>query len=634
MAKAKKTILHDPRYQAFSARYFDNFPRYVLENSRHGLTWQQLDVAMAMTKPGCRVAIASGHGCFGIGTRVLMFDGSTKAVEDVVVNDVLMGDDWTPRNVLELARGRESLYRFNYDSGKCHVVNESHTMWLVNIEDNEPLEPKPLLVQHWLMQGLNGLIGKYAAVSCLGTLYHDITGVDRLGEGDYYGFKLDGNGRFLDADGIILQNTGKSFLLAWFLDWHLRTYPKSNALLTAPDIKQCRAVIWKYLDEVIEDMAKNWPWQAHHFIKMAEKYYVRGFKDSWYVLPKTASKARPETVAGQHNDNYLVVVDEASGVIDEVHGILRGALTHENNRYVMVSQPTRPIGHFAEAFSSLKNIYTTFNLNAEESPIVSKKFIAEKLEEYGGHHSPEYQIKVLGRLPDNLSGFLIPKSWLEISQNITINHTDSWGWVITIDVAEGVYRDSSVFTIAKVSGHGPDRKVEIVEQVEYLDKNELEFAREIHVRLQEYPNITIAVDADGAGRTVILTLEELGHSCERIHWGLPPHTDADKKRYKNQRAFASVKAREGLFAERLKLPGGKKIVEQGAKIPYKIDDKGRYTIMPKDQMKSEGIKSPDLFDTVCFFYLVDYIPVGDVQTAGQHDEFLRMAEAILSGEAA
>lgn len=37
----------------------------------------------------------------------------------------------------------------------------------------------------------------------------------------------------------------------------------------------------------------------------------------------------------------------------------------------------------------------------------------------------------------------------------------------------------------------------------------------------ELPALTIGVDGDGAGRTVILELEEMGIPVERIHWGSP-----------------------------------------------------------------------------------------------------------------
>lgn len=431
------------------------------------------------------------------------------------------------------------------------------------------------------------------------------------------------------------HGTGKSFCLAWVIDWHLRGFAKSNSMLTATNIEQCRSVVWKYLDEVQEDMASNWPWQQEYFVKETKRYYARGYKDSWYCIPKTASKAKPENVAGQHNDNYIVICDEASGVDDSIHGVMRGALTHPNNRYVMMSQPTRPTGHFAEAFTKLSDIYSCFNLNSEESPIVSLEFINEKLIEYGGHHSPEYQIKVLGQFPDNMSGYLIPMSWCREGQNTVVTHNEPWGWVVTADVAEGNYRDSSVWTLSKVSGYGSERKAEVVEMHEYLGLDELSFAREIAKVVQDLQTCTVAVDAAGSGRTVVLELEAQGITVDRLHWGAPPHSEADRRRYRNQRAYACVQVREALRTKRLKLPQGKKVIEQTSRLPYGFDEMGRYLMKSKDEMRTKGIKSPDILDTVAFIWLVDYTPVGDGNAAdrqGEENEMLNWAEQILNGD--
>ncbi|MBN2782982.1 MAG: replicative DNA helicase [Campylobacterales bacterium] len=68
--------------------------------------------------------------CLGLGTKVVMFDGSLKNVEDVEVGDQLMGDDSTPRNVLSLARGREKMYWVRQNKGIDYRVNESHIISL------------------------------------------------------------------------------------------------------------------------------------------------------------------------------------------------------------------------------------------------------------------------------------------------------------------------------------------------------------------------------------------------------------------------------------------------------------------------------------------------------------------------
>ena len=68
--------------------------------------------------------------CLGKGTKVIMYDGSLKNVEDVKVGDLLMGDDSTPRRVLSIARGREMMYWIRQNKGIDYRVNESHILSL------------------------------------------------------------------------------------------------------------------------------------------------------------------------------------------------------------------------------------------------------------------------------------------------------------------------------------------------------------------------------------------------------------------------------------------------------------------------------------------------------------------------
>lgn len=83
---------------------------------------------------GCRVVmpvLATGGGkCLGKDTPVLMFDGSVKKVQDVMVGDKLMGPDSTPRNVLSLAYGVDNMYRVTPTKGDSYVVNSEHILSL------------------------------------------------------------------------------------------------------------------------------------------------------------------------------------------------------------------------------------------------------------------------------------------------------------------------------------------------------------------------------------------------------------------------------------------------------------------------------------------------------------------------
>jgi superfamily II DNA or RNA helicase len=70
-------------------------------------------------------------GCHAKGAKILMHDLSVKAVEDVVVGDLLMGPDSSPRKVLQLCRGAEMMYRVVPKKGDPFVVNAGHILHLV-----------------------------------------------------------------------------------------------------------------------------------------------------------------------------------------------------------------------------------------------------------------------------------------------------------------------------------------------------------------------------------------------------------------------------------------------------------------------------------------------------------------------
>ncbi len=79
---------------------------------------------------GVKVVVIGKAGCFAPGTGVLYFDGTVKSVEDVKVGDVLMGDDNTPRNVLELFHNTEEMFEIIPKRGTPYTVNKSHSLVL------------------------------------------------------------------------------------------------------------------------------------------------------------------------------------------------------------------------------------------------------------------------------------------------------------------------------------------------------------------------------------------------------------------------------------------------------------------------------------------------------------------------
>lgn len=81
-------------------------------------------------KNGSKYVMIGKPGCHKGGTKIMMFNGEIKNVEDIQLDDVLMGDDSTPRNVLSLARGREEMYDIIPTKGEKYTVNKSHILTL------------------------------------------------------------------------------------------------------------------------------------------------------------------------------------------------------------------------------------------------------------------------------------------------------------------------------------------------------------------------------------------------------------------------------------------------------------------------------------------------------------------------
>lgn len=81
-------------------------------------------------KNGVKIVVIGKPGCFAPGTPVLYYDGSVKAVEQVQIGDILMGDDNTPRKVLELYHDSDEMFEIVPHNGTPYTVNRLHSLAL------------------------------------------------------------------------------------------------------------------------------------------------------------------------------------------------------------------------------------------------------------------------------------------------------------------------------------------------------------------------------------------------------------------------------------------------------------------------------------------------------------------------
>lgn len=92
------------------------------------------DMLMACRDPvkmGGLLCLQCGEGkCLAKNTKILMFDGTIKYVQDVQIGDKIMGDDSTPRHVLSTCTGNETMFKVIPAKGDPYIVNESHILSL------------------------------------------------------------------------------------------------------------------------------------------------------------------------------------------------------------------------------------------------------------------------------------------------------------------------------------------------------------------------------------------------------------------------------------------------------------------------------------------------------------------------
>lgn len=420
------------------------------------------------------------------------------------------------------------------------------------------------------------------------------------------------------------HGTGKSDVTGAMIICYMLFFPNARVIIVANKIKQVMTGIFKYIKTHWKAALKNFSWLAEYFVQTDTSFFEITSKGVWEVIPKGFRLGNEEALAGEHAEHLWYIVDEASGVSDKAFGIMEGALTQDDNRLLLISQPTRPSGRFYDSHHSLakgphnpRGLFKSIMLNSEESPLVTLKSIRQFMAKYGGRANPEYQIKVLGRFPKSTSDYLLGRDECELAQRRAVLLPKGWGWVACCDVGNG--RDKSILSIFRISGYGMTRRVVPYRVVE-MDASitPMRFADIIYAECNPdvFPNINVVIDGDGVGGPTCDKLyENYGVVAQRIRWGKPMHSRQDRSRFLNQRAYANIMAQYAIRNGRMRLDRDNATTEQASKIPVFLNEVGQWVIMKKELMRQKlNIKSPDRWDTYCFAMLADYVPASEVLT--------------------
>lgn len=91
---------------------------------------------------GILMAVPKGFKCHAPDTLVMMHDGSVRKIKDLRYGDLLMGDDSTPRKVLQLGWGRGQMYRVTQANGDSYVVTADHVLCVQQLAHKVPKQSR------------------------------------------------------------------------------------------------------------------------------------------------------------------------------------------------------------------------------------------------------------------------------------------------------------------------------------------------------------------------------------------------------------------------------------------------------------------------------------------------------------
>jgi len=110
---------------------FGQFKKFALEIDKNTIkTGIKAFDSKIKLLTGTTVGILGVPGCHARGSKVLMYDGTLKNVEDVQLGDFLMGPDSKSREVLDLISGKEKMVKFKPLRSPEFTVNQHHILHL------------------------------------------------------------------------------------------------------------------------------------------------------------------------------------------------------------------------------------------------------------------------------------------------------------------------------------------------------------------------------------------------------------------------------------------------------------------------------------------------------------------------
>ena len=374
--------------------------------------------------------------------------------------------------------------------------------------------------------------------------------------------------------------SGKTFTAAIAVHWWLAK-EDSIVITTAPTFRQVKEILWREIRSAV--IGKGIYPEATILDTQIN------LRDKWFALG--LSTDRPDQFQGFHSANLLVVVDEASGVTQEIYEAIDGL---SPTKILLIGNPLKNEGRFADSFKNTlvhKITISAFDTpNVKEGRSVIPGLITsgdvERMKSYYGEDSDVYRVRILGEFPLADVDSLISVDDIAKAIQRQVDVKKQWEKKMGVDVAR----------------FGDDRSAIVIRQMEKVLRKEvfssldtmqitgnvLRIAKEEGVSPQN-----INIDVIGIGAGVVDRLKEQGWDVGAVNVG---ESAEDSEHYLNLRAeLYAGKVKEWIKTADLLSDDD---FYELATIKYKFNSKGQLQIESKEDMKKRGINSPDVADAL------------------------------------
>jgi hypothetical protein len=380
------------------------------------------------------------------------------------------------------------------------------------------------------------------------------------------------------------HGVGKTTFLAWLALWALTTHNDCKVPIAANSQDQLRDVIWPEISK----QHKRLPAPLQMMIEcQAERITVKPAPDMAFAVRRTATKEKPEALAGFHATFLMFLLDEASGIDEAVYETAQGALSTEGAIAVLTSNPTRRNGYFYKTHNELRHRWFTMRVSSEDVPR-ARGHIEDIIEAYG-RNSDAYRVRVQGDFPNAEAGSVIPLDLVEAAVNRQvegINVLPIWG----VDVAR--FGDDTS-AIAKRKGNvllEPVREWMGLDNVQVAGR----IKQEWDATDEDMQPIAICIDEIGLGAGVVDILKSYGLPAQGVNVA---EGAADDDKYYRLRDELWHRFGLGWFRQKnCRIPKDDKLIGELTGPLYDFNVNGQIVVEPKKLMKKRGLRSPNKAD--------------------------------------